>query len=775
MISLKKASGIAARCLPAACLLAACLLTTCDIFNKPIEPFLDSQTGEVRVLDLSGSSSVVISSSGDLILIPPASEEPESIITVNLENSQGYNLRAALNLTQPLPAGLVVTVDDPNEQNQIMIHITGAGMGHLYNLVLDIRIDGMKRIFDALIIPPIFCRPASTEQPFVTESSMAIIDFFLISGGTAYRGEVNEDEKTVAVTVPAGTDRTNMLPYIIHSGISTDPVWGTLTNFSAPKTYKVKAMNGSTFQQYTVTVSEGAAPPASGDKAITAFNVSETPIGQKYWGNIDEPNHTVVVTVPSSVTTTALSNMTAAVSYIGASIASDLGPQPDDPTLPTVTFTGVNFSTSSRRFTVKAADDSPQDYTVTVFKEGTPPPAPTPPPSSTYVAFRPAAFTGARDDGYYISLSAAVIAATTGTNGNDPANPDTIILIADDSINSTSTITIPANKHIRLTSSDPQTITRDGNGFGSLITVAATGSLELGGNLVIDGGAANTPSLTATAALITVNGTLKMGGSVTLRNNNNTSGRIVSAGGVSITGGPDATGSGAGTGLGGYGDYSDYGGYGGGVYVNGGTFTMSGGSISGNHVTITFTLNGYVSGNGNVDINGKAATYTVLSTNNGGGGVYMRGGTFTMSNGTIENNAVIIPGITNTDTLTNYSGGTILISGTGGGGVYVHNGGIFTMSDGTINDNSANNGGGVYITGAASPNTSYFTKSGGTIGTGNTVPNNTYFPKVLKGFGSVLQTGTTAPPWDNISGQDHIGTLKVDGTSATGFANPPSS
>ncbi|GHT52609.1 hypothetical protein FACS1894106_1690 [Spirochaetia bacterium] len=765
MISLKKASGIAARCLPAACLLAACLLTTCDIFNKPIEPFLDSQTGEVRVLDLSGSSSVQISSSGDLILIPPASEEPESIITVNLENSQGYNLRAALNLRQPLPGGLeIITVDDPNEQNQIMIHITGAGMGHLYNLVLDIRIDGMKRIFDALIIPPIFCRPASTEQPFVTESSMAIIDFFLISGGTAYRGEVNEDEKTVAVTVPAGTDRTNMLPYIIHSGISTDPVWGTLTNFSAPKTYKVKAMNGSTFQQYTVTVSEGAAPPASGDKAITAFNVSETPIGQKYWGNIDEPNHTVVVTVPSSV---SLSNMTATVSYIGASIASDQGTRLTDPTLPTVTFTGVNFSTSSQIFTVKAADDSPQDYTVTVFKEGTPPPAPTPPTGSPYVAFRPAAFTGAGDDGYYTSLSAAVIAATTGTNGNDPANPDVIILIADDSIGST--ITIPVNKHIRLTPSTPWTITRAANGFGgSLFTVADDGSLELGGDLVIDGGAANTPSLTATAALITVNGTLKMGGSVTLRNNNNTSGSIANNSSASISGGSDVTGSGGGTGSGGYG---------GGVYVNGGTFTMSGGSISGNHVTITFTLNGTVDGNGDVDVNGNAATYTVLSTNNGGGGVYMNGGTFTMSNGTIENNAVVIPGITNADPLTGYTGGTILISGTGGGGVYVYNGGRFTMNGGTINSNSANNGGGVYITGAASPDISYFSKSGGIIGTGNTVPNDTVGTKVFNGFGSVLHSPFLPPPlsttsWSNISGQGHIGTLKVNGTTATGFEAP---
>jgi TolB-like protein len=71
------------------------------------------------------------------------------------------------------------------------------------------------------------------------------------------------------------------------------------------------------------------------------------------------------------------------------------------------------------------------------------------------------------------------------------------------------------------------------------------------------------------------------------------------------------------------------------------------------------------------------------SSNDNGGGVWVNGGTFTMSGGTISGNTAI-----------------------GGGGVYV-NGGTFTMSDGTISGNTAI---GVYINSGGA-----FTKTGGTI------------------------------------------------------------
>jgi hypothetical protein len=123
----------------------------------------------------------------------------------------------------------------------------------------------------------------------------------------------------------------------------------------------------------------------------------------------------------------------------------------------------------------------------------------------------------------------------------------------------------------------------------------------------------------------------------------------------------------------------------GGVYVEGGTFTMNGGTISGNHSS-SYGGGVWIRENGTFTMNGgeisKNFTYS-------GGGVYIDTGTFTMNNGKINDN-----------------------SGGSGAGVYIFDG-TFTMSDGEISGNSAAyNGGGVVVGG-------WFTMSvGGDVGNG---------------------------------------------------------
>ena len=134
---------------------------------------------------------------------------------------------------------------------------------------------------------------------------------------------------------------------------------------------------------------------------------------------------------------------------------------------------------------------------------------------------------------------------------------------------------------------------------------------------------------------------------------------------LTITGGNTATGTGGGI------DFVSAGGaltmtgcvvrgneagYGGGVYGNGGTFTMEGGTISGN----TATTSG-----GGVFINGSAftmesGTISGNTANTNGGGVYVKGSTFTMKGGTISDNKA---------------------TGYYGGGVHIESG-TFTMSGG---------------------------------------------------------------------------------------------
>ena len=176
--------------------------------------------------------------------------------------------------------------------------------------------------------------------------------------------------------------------------------------------------------------------------------------------------------------------------------------------------------------------------------------------------------------------------------------------------------------------------------------------------------------------------------------------------------------------------------HGGGVYISGNsTFTMNGGTISGNTATFgggvgvdndgTFTMNGgTISGNtanfdgGGVELVNGTFTMTggTISGNSAydwGGGVYVRNNsTFTMEGGTISDNTAKTfgGGVYVAYGTFNMSGGTI--SGNtaqSGGGVGVDNYGTFTMNGGTISDNTANYGGGVYARYGT------FTLKGGTI------------------------------------------------------------
>ncbi|MDR1220560.1 MAG: penicillin-binding protein activator LpoB [Treponema sp.] len=159
---------------------------------------------------------------------------------------------------------------------------------------------------------------------------------------------------------------------------------------------------------------------------------------------------------------------------------------------------------------------------------------------------------------------------------------------------------------------------------------------------------------------------------------------------------------------------------GGGVFVDGGTFTMSGGTISGN----TASLGGGVSVSyGTFTMSGGAISGNT-SSSSGGGGVAVYKGTFTMSGGTISGNTTSSPGF-------------------GGGGVAMSDG-TFTMSGGTISGNTTalgSFGGGVDVSGGM------FVKSGGgTIDNTNSAQHG----KVVFVSDGYKQRDTTAGPGVNL-------------------------
>jgi hypothetical protein len=122
---------------------------------------------------------------------------------------------------------------------------------------------------------------------------------------------------------------------------------------------------------------------------------------------------------------------------------------------------------------------------------------------------------------------------------------------------------------------------------------------------------------------------------------------------------------------------------GGGVHIQSGTFTMNGGTISGNTVENgggVFLRNGTFNMNGGM-ISGNIGTFIA-------GGVLVSGGTFIMSAGTISGNEA-----NNVD----IDGGTGVSGGGFGGGVYVE-GGTFALRSGTLSGNTAvTSGAALYI------------------------------------------------------------------------------
>jgi len=222
-------------------------------------------------------------------------------------------------------------------------------------------------------------------------------------------------------------------------------------------------------------------------------------------------------------------------------------------------------------------------------------------------------------------------------------------------------------------------------------------------------------------------------------------------------------------------------GTGGGVFVNGGTLTLSGGTIRGCKVTgATSSWGGgvLVAAGGTFTMNsgtiGGTATGAANEANGGGGGVYVANGTFNMNTpgGNITNNtansngAGVVIDASGTFTM---NAGTIQgnVATSAGGGVYVDGGqmsmaggtiggsngnksyngagvymvsGVFNMSAGNIDGNTAtNSGGGVYMTGGT------FTMSGGNIyGTGDTGANiaSTNSASLYIGAGNAEYTST---------------------------------
>jgi len=178
----------------------------------------------------------------------------------------------------------------------------------------------------------------------VTAYSLAIP-----AGGTA-TGTVDETAKTIAVTMPFGTNVTALVATFESTGGSVTvgglpQVSGTTANnFATPVAYSVAATDGTT-AAYTVTV---AVAPITGS-AVTTFTVAGVA------GTVDESASTISVILPNG---TDLNNLVASFTTTGASVKVGAAIQ-------TSGTTANNFPVPVI-YTVTAADGTSRIYTVTV-------------------------------------------------------------------------------------------------------------------------------------------------------------------------------------------------------------------------------------------------------------------------------------------------------------------------------------------------------------------------------------------------------------------------
>jgi hypothetical protein len=176
---------------------------------------------------------------------------------------------------------------------------------------------------------------------------------FSFAGFTGAAGTVNESAKTIAVTVPYGTNLTNLVATFTTTGVgvkvgtAVQTSAATANNFTTPVAYIVTAADTTT-ATYSVSVTIAPNPA----KAITAFSFAGFTGAA---GTVNDAAKTIVVTVPFGTGVTAL---VATFATNGANVKVGTAVQ-------TSGATANNFTTPVA-YIVTAADNTTATFTVTV-------------------------------------------------------------------------------------------------------------------------------------------------------------------------------------------------------------------------------------------------------------------------------------------------------------------------------------------------------------------------------------------------------------------------
>jgi hypothetical protein len=291
--------------------------------GKSVEVGLLAQSSGVTANDFTGPVTYTVTATDGFIrnytvIVSVAPSTAKDITDFVILGVHGAITSNAIALT--VPYGTDVTNLTPS------IAITGASISPA---------SGVSQDFSSPVTYTVTAADGSTKAYTVTVSvalnpAKDITDFVILGVHGTITGTA------IALTVPYGTDVTNLTPTVTITGASVSPASGVPRNFSSPVTYTVTAADGST-QNYTVTVTV-ALNPAKDITDFVILGVHGTITGTA-----------IALTVPYG---TDVTNLTPTVTITGASVSPASGVPRD-------------FS-SPVTYTVTAADGSTQNYTVTV-------------------------------------------------------------------------------------------------------------------------------------------------------------------------------------------------------------------------------------------------------------------------------------------------------------------------------------------------------------------------------------------------------------------------
>jgi hypothetical protein len=329
--------------------------TTSNDFSSPVTYTITAEDGTTtQDWVVSVTEEVVLSNETDILIysfgIPPqtgTASIDEVNHTVDVELESGTDL-TALVATFSLSDGATAEVGDVAQTSGTT-----------------------SNDFSSPVTYTITAEDGTTEQEWIVTVTEEVVlntetDILTYSFGIPPQtgaASIDEVNHTVDIEVEAGTDLTNLVSTFTLTSGATAEVGGvaqtsgtTSNDFTSPVTYTITAEDGTTTQDWIVTVTEAAV--LSNETDILTFSFGIPP--QTGTASIDEVNHTVDIEVEAG---TDLTNLVSTFTLSGGATAEVGG-------VAQISGNTSNDFTNPVTYTITAEDGTTtQDWIITVTKE----------------------------------------------------------------------------------------------------------------------------------------------------------------------------------------------------------------------------------------------------------------------------------------------------------------------------------------------------------------------------------------------------------------------